>query len=216
MPAGRGSSACLPSRESHPMKLLYSSTSPYSAKVRMAARYAGIAVEAISVKTDDQPEILIENNPLGKIPVLIPDNGKAVYDSVAIMQFLNRQSKGKLYPRAADRRTEADVLEALCDGITDCLIAIIYEQRFRPAELVHQPWIDSQWQKAQRGLDFLEANLPKTAKTLHGGHFALAALIGYLELRFAGKWEKGRAKLKKWPQKFEKFFPDYQAMKPQV
>ena len=48
------------------MKLLYSSTSPYSAKARMAAVYLGLAVEAVATKTDDNPAELIDNKPLGK------------------------------------------------------------------------------------------------------------------------------------------------------
>jgi glutathione S-transferase len=198
------------------MKLLYSSTSPYSAKVRMAARHVGFEIESQPTKTDDEPAALLDNNPLGKIPVLLREGKPPVYDSVAIMQFLNRESRGKLYPRNPEKRTDAETLEALCDGIIDSLIAIVYERRFHPAEKIHQPWIDHQWQKVARGLDHLNANLPKTSKTLHGGHFAVAALVGYLGLRFAGEWEKGRPKLKNWPQKFEKFFPDYHAFKPQV
>jgi glutathione S-transferase len=198
------------------MKLLYSPASPYSAKVRMAAEYLALGIHAERVKTDDVPELLVGNNPLGKIPVLVREDAPPVYDSVAIMQFLNRQSKGKLYPRNPERRTEAEVLEALCDGITDCLIAIIYERRYHPAEKVHQPWIDLQWSKVTRALDHLEANLPRTTKALHGGHFALAALIGYLALRFEGQWERGRPKLKKWPARFERLFPAYGALKPQT
>lgn len=198
------------------MKLLYSSTSPYSAKARMAASYLGLAVETVPTKTDDMPAELIGNNPLGKIPVLLREGEPAIFDSRSIMHFFDRATKGGLYPRNAEKRTEAEVLEALCDGITDCLLAIIYERRFRPEDKQYQPWIDRQWEKAARGLDHLDKHLPKTAKKLHGGHFALAALLGYLALRFDGQWEKGRPKLKNWPKKFEKFFPAYAAMKPQA
>lgn len=198
------------------MKILYSSTSPYSAKVRMAAHYLDLGIESVAVKTDDEPSLLVANNPLGKIPVLVREDKPPVFDSVAIMQFLNRESKGKLYPRNPEKRTEVETLEALCDGITDCLIATIYEKRFRPENKIHQPWLDKQWLKVERGLDYLNANLPKTGKSLHGGHFALAALLGYLELRFPGQWEKGRGKLKNWPKKFEKLFTDYSRMKPQA
>lgn len=67
--------------------------------------------------------------------------------------------------------------------------------------------------KVERSLDHLNANLPKTGAKLHGGHFALAAMLRYIELRFAGEWQKGRAKLKNWPAKFEKHFPDYSKFK---
>lgn len=197
------------------MKLLYSSTSPYSAKARMAAVHLGLDVEAVPTKTDESPPGLIDNNPLGKIPVLVREGEPPIFDSRAIMQYFDRSTKGGLYPRKGEKRTEAEVLEALCDGITDCLLAIVYEKRTRPPEMQYQPWIDRQWEKVVRGLDYLNANLPKTTKKLNGGHFALAALIGYLDLRFAGQWEKGRGKLKAWPKKFEKLFPEHENMKPQ-
>lgn len=198
------------------MKVLYSPASPYSAKVRMAARHCGIEIESVRTDTNAEAHELVDNNPLGKIPTLLTDDGKAVFDSRAIMQFLDRESGKKLYPRNAAKRTEAEVLEALCDGICDALLLCVYERRFRSEEKVDQDWLDRQWRKIDRGLDHLNANLPRTTKSLHGGHFALAALIGYLALRFDGKWERGRAKLKNWPAKFEKFFPDHGTMKPQA
>lgn len=195
------------------MELLYSPASPYSAKVRMASRYLDIGITDIKVDTSAEPSTLLDNNPLGKIPVLLLDDGGSIYDSVAIMHYLDRVSGGKLYPKKHDKRTEAEVLEALCDGIMDCLIAIVYERRSRPENLVHQPWIDKQWSKTVRGLDYLNANLPKTGKKLHGGHFALAATIGYLDLRFAGEWAAGRKTLADWPDKFGKRFTAYAEMK---
>jgi glutathione S-transferase len=195
------------------MKLLYSPASPYSAKVRMAARHLGIEITEVKTDTNAMPPSLIDNNPLGKIPVLLRDDEAPIYDSIAIMHFLDRKSGGKLYPKKDEKRTEAEVLEALCDGVMDCLLAIVYERRSREEEKVHQPWIDKQWAKVVRSLDYLENNLPKTGKKLHGGHFALAALIGYLDLRFNGLWAEGRPELASWPDVFAKRFADYASMK---
>ncbi|MBC7279932.1 glutathione S-transferase [Hoeflea sp.] len=196
------------------MKILYSPASPYSAKVRMAAKFAGIDAEGVVTDTVAAPANLVDNNPLGKIPTLITDEGQAVYDSRAIMQYLDRTGTKRLYPRNAAKRTEVEVLEALCDGICDCLLAIMYERRFRPEEKVHQEWIDRQWTKVERGLDYLEANMPRSTKALSGGHLALAALLGYIALRFPGQWERGRPKLKRWSAKFAASFPDLEAMRP--
>lgn len=195
------------------MELLYSPASPYSAKVRMAARHLDIDITSVRVDTNAEPATLMDNNPLGKIPVLLLDDGGSVYDSVAIMHYLDRLSGGKLYPKKSGKRTDVEILEALCDGIMDCLLAIVYERRFRPEEKIHQPWIDKQWSKVLRGLDHLNANLPKTGKKLHGGHFALAAMIGYLDLRFAGEWAEGRGALAAWPETFGKRFEAYTEMK---
>ena len=80
-------------------KVLYSSASPYSAKVRMAVAYAGIVLD-VRVNIGVYPPCLIGANPLGKIPVLAGDDGEAVYDSRAITQHLNRLSGSQLFPRS--------------------------------------------------------------------------------------------------------------------
>lgn len=195
------------------MKIFYSSTSPYSTKVRMAAQYAGLAAEAVVADTAKDPAELLAANPLGKIPALVTDDGLAVFDSRAIMNYIDRQSRGALYPRNAVKRTEVDVLEATADGICDCLLAIVYERRSRPEDKVYQPWIDRQWQKVERALDHLEANMPRLGKKPNAGHFALAAMLRYIELRFAGQWQRGRPKLKRYLTRFEAVFPDYATFK---
>lgn len=198
------------------MKILCSPTSPYSSKVRMAARHLGLKYMEVLVDTNAAPADLIDNNPLGKIPVLLHGKDKAVFDSRAIMQFLDRKSKGRLYPEKHGKRTEAEVLEALCDGICDCLLAIVYERRVRPEDKQFEGWIDRQWAKVSRGLAHLEKYPPKVTKRLHGGHFALAALLGYLALRFEGKWETNHPALVGWAESFPDHFRWYGSMKPQV
>lgn len=180
----------------------------------MAAAYAGIELEAVAVETSAGPPELLAANPLGKIPVLVTDDGDTVFDSRVIMQYLNRQSGNGLFPRNPAKRTEAEKLEALADGISDCALAHVYERRARPEELVHQPWLDKQWSKVIRALDVLNANPPKLGKKIHGGHIALRATLGYLELRFAGKWEKGRGKLARWVARFDEKFPELKGLTP--
>lgn len=187
--------------------VLYSPASPYSAKVRMAAAWCGIEVDAKVVDTNAEPAQLIDANPLGKIPVLITDDGETVYDSRAITQYLNRLSANALFPRNAQKRLEAERLEALADGICDCLLAQVYERRFRPEEKVHQPWLDLQWSKVARSLDVLNADLPRLPRKPTAGHIALRACLGYLALRFPGRWEKGRGKLVRWAKRFDERFP---------
>ncbi|MCB1452352.1 MAG: glutathione S-transferase family protein [Rhizobiaceae bacterium] len=189
-------------------KILISPSSPYSAKVRMAARYAGFAFESVAVDTTAEPAQLISSNPLGKIPVLITDDGEAVFDSRAITQYVNRETRNALFPRNAAKRLEAERLEALADGICDCLLAHVYERRSRPEEKVHQEWLDKQWAKAVRALDTLNANPPKLPKKITAGQIALRACLGYVALRFPGKWERGRAKLVRWAKRFDEKFPE--------
>jgi glutathione S-transferase len=195
-------------------KLLYSSASPYSAKVRMAAAYAGIAIEAVSVSTADRPAQLVAANPLGKIPTLLLDDGRSIFDSRVITQYLNRESKNALFPRNADKRLEAEMLEALADGICDSALAMVYERRLRPEDMQFQPWLDSQWTKISASLDLLNANPPKLPKKITVGQIALRACLGYLTLRFPGKWEKNHGRLTRWVARFDEKFPELKASAP--
>ncbi|MGE0501292.1 MAG: glutathione S-transferase family protein [Rhizobiaceae bacterium] len=195
-------------------RLLVSNASPYSAKARMAATHVGIAFDIVATDTNALPSELIGSNPLGKIPVWITDDGDAVFDSRVITQHLNRLSGGALFPRNAPKRLEAERMEALADGICDALLAHIYERRFRPEEKVSQEWLEKQWAKATRSLDWLVANPPKLPARIHAGHIALRAMLGYLDLRFPGKWEKGRTRLKRWAKRFDEKFPALAAHAP--
>lgn len=195
-------------------KVFVSPASPYSCKVRMAAAHLGLQVEAVIFDTGKPTEEFLKANPLGKIPTWVSDDGEAVFDSRAITQYLNRESGDKLFPRNPSKRLEAERLEALADGICDCALAYTYELRLRPEEKVHQPWLDRQWIKVARALDMLNAAPPKLGGKIHGGHIALRAALGYLELRYAWKWEKGRGRLTRWMARFDAKFPELKLLLP--
>lgn len=195
--------------------LFYSPASPYSAKVRMAAARAGVNLDAIVVDVTVDPPELIASNPLGKLPTLQTDDGDAIYDSRVITQYLNRVQRNSLFPTSAAKRLEAERLEALADGITDCLLAHVYERRFRPEEKVQKSWLDRQWSKITRGLDALNGSALRLPDKITAGHIAVRALIGYLDLRFKGQWERGRAKLVRWAKRFDEKFPELVPLLPQ-
>ncbi|WP_421851995.1 glutathione S-transferase family protein [Oricola sp.] len=198
-------------------KLLGAPASPFVAKVRMAATWLDlpVTIENVNVITVDEPPLLIDANPLGKIPTLILDDGYAVIESSAIMREFDRMSGKKLYPRNAEKLRDAERIEAMADGVSTCLQAQVYERRSRPEGMAHQPWIDKQARKAARGLDWLNEHAPRVTTRLHGGHFALAAMAGYLDLRFPDlDWRRGRPKLRRFEQRFEEAFPAYRAQRP--
>ncbi len=91
-------------------KVLCSAASPYTSKVRMAAAYLGIALEPVQVDTSNPTGEFLKANPLGKIPVLVADDGEAIFDSRAITQYLNRAVRQQAFPaqsRQAHRRRAA-------------------------------------------------------------------------------------------------------------
>ena len=58
------------------------------------------------------------------------------------------------------------------------------------------------------------ANTPKLPAKINAGHIALRATLGYMTLRFGGKWEKGRSKLTRWAKKFDEKFPELAELLP--
>lgn len=181
--------------------LMISTTSPYSAKVRMCALHSGYEFDVQLTDTSKPNAELAAANPLGKIPVLITESDGAVFDSRVIVQYLNRATGGKLLPKNPAKRLEAERLEAIADGINDCAVAYQYEKRARPEALIYQGWLDKQWAKVSQALAVLESNPPKIPSRIHAGHIALAVALGYLTLRFPG-WEKGHPKLKRYAKTF--------------
>ena len=194
------------------MKLLYASASPYATKALMAATLAGVEVEVVPVDATNGDARLAAANPLERIPCLVLEDGAGLYDSRVITRFLDRRSGGKLIP--ADDPLPAERTEAHCDGVADSLVGWMYEGRFRPEEKIEEAWRDRLWGKAMRGIDHLPAGLPPHGNEAHLGSVALAAVLGYLDLRFAGRWEEGREGLREWAEAFDANWPQIAKLKP--
>ena len=190
------------------MRLLASGASPFVSKAAIALRFAGIETETVNVDSTNGDPTLDAANPLSKIPCLVLDDGTGVYDSRTITRYADRLSGGKLFPADDPARLEAERMEALCDGICDCAVGIMYEKRFRPEEIVHQPWMNRLWGKVERGLDEAAKSLPPTGTGTHIGSIALAATLGYLDLRFAGQWEDEQTHLIEFRDAFANAHPD--------
>jgi glutathione S-transferase len=190
--------------------------SPFGRKVQIALSVLGmddVAIEATD--TMDPASPLRAQNPLGKIPVLITEDGTPYYDSRVILEYLDdRAGGGKIIPRAAAQRHPALRMQALCDGILDASILTVYEGRWRPPEKHEAKWLDHQAGKVERALALLEAAPPAPAavgELPHVGQIALACALGYRDLRFAGSWRKDHPRLVVWLDAFAARVPAFAA-----
>ncbi|MGO4571348.1 glutathione S-transferase [Microvirga sp. 2TAF3] len=193
------------------LSLRTSPASPFGRKVKIAASLLGLSdrIEIVSADTGNPDDSIRQQNPLGKIPALILENGEALYDSRVIVEYLDHLAGGgKIFPPGWDRFA-ALRQQALADGIMDAALLQVYEGRFR-AEDKHEPkWIELQAGKVQRALDYAEAHLSTPVSTLHVGHIALACALGYLDLRMGGKWRDTYPKLVAWLSDFEARVPAF-------
>lgn len=193
------------------MILRSSSASPYGRKCKMSALILGLMdrIEIVAADTRDPEDSMRRQNPLGKIPILILDDGMELFDSPVICEYLDSVAgNNQLYP-AGDARWPAIRLQALCDGILDAGILIVYEARYRPENIRHQPWIDLQQSKIERALSWLEANTRQMGDKPNIGDVTLACALGYLDFRFDGSWRDSHPNLVAWITAYEKAVPSY-------
>ena len=195
------------------MILRSSPPSPFGRKIKLAIGILGFDNEVTIEKADptDAGDSLRQQNPLGKIPALIVENGTVLYDSPVILEYLDHRAGGaKIVPDEPEARFAALTLQALCDGILDAGILLVYEGRWRPPEMAVQKWIDHQRGKVQRALEVLEAAPPKLDAIPNVGQITLACALGYGDLRFEGKWRAGHPRLVKWLDEFAARVPAFE------
>jgi glutathione S-transferase len=198
------------------MILRSSPASPFVRKVRIAAGVLGYTDKIDVRETDlnDPADAIRKQNPLGKIPALILDDGAVYYDSRVILEVLDHLAGGgRIVPREPQARFAALRLQALCDGILDASVLLVYESRYRPVDKQVQGWIDRQSDKVARGLATLEAAPPPLTPTPDVGQIALACVLGYRDLRFGGAWRRDHPCLVAWHDKFAAQVPAFAATK---
>lgn len=172
--------------------------SPYARKVRIALQEKGIPftlqVEVPWDATTKTPDY----NPLEKLPVLIPDDGRpAVYESHHIMEWIEaKHPSPALMPSGIDDRLFAKQVEVVADGVCDALVLAFFEGQ-RDEDKRSKPWTDRQMRKVEGGLQAL-ATWVKHANSqylINGtfGHADIAAgsLLGFMNVRWPNhSWKK--------------------------
>ena len=186
--------------------------SPFARKVRIAVGLLGLAgkIEVRETDLNDPDDSIRVQNPLGKIPALVLEDGTTYYDSRVILEYLDHLAGGgRIIPREPNARFAALRLQSLCDGILDAGVLLVYEERYRPADKRVQSWLDRQEGKVARGLAALEAAPPQLDALPNVGQIALACVLGYGDLRFGGRWRKDHPRLLAWHDKFAALVPSF-------
>ncbi len=200
------------------MILRSTSASPFGRKVRIAIKLLGLddKIELRDTDLNDPADTIRRQNPLGKIPALLLDDGTALFDSRVILDYLDYLAGGgKIVPREPAARFDALRMQALSDGVLDASLLIIYEGRYRPEDKRVQTWIERQADKVTRGLDALEAAPPKTTAIPDVGQITLACALGYRDFRFPNDdWRKRYPRLRAWHDQFVAQVPAFAATKP--
>lgn len=171
------------------MKLVSATPSPFARKVRIALAEKNIPFDLVTEVPWNADTCLPAHNPLEKLPVLILDDGEALYDSRFILEWLERRHPlPPLLPLDDDGILAAKRIEVIADGICDAVVLILFE---RTREHPSAPWLARQRRKIDGGVAALAAAIGTAAHAV-GGRFGLADIaagsaLGYLDVRLGEK-----------------------------
>jgi glutathione S-transferase len=191
------------------MKLIASLTSPYARKVRIALAEKKIEYELSEASPWTADTTVPSYNPLGKIPILVLDDGTNLYDSRVIVEYLDTVSPvSRLIPEPSRQRIAVKRWEALADGICDAAAAIVLEAK-RPARQQSKDWLARWRAKIDRGVMELASELGDkpwcNGEAYSLADIATACALGYLDFRHpAIDWRGAYPNLVKLAEKLAK------------
>jgi glutathione S-transferase len=195
------------------MKLIGSLTSPFVRKVRIVASEKHIDLEFV-VDIPWNPDTKVGDfNPLGKVPVLVLDDGATLFDSRVIVEYLDTVTPvSRLIPEGNRQRIAVKRWEALADGITDSAALIFIERAQRAPEHQSQAWIVRQEQSVFRGLEAMSEELGEkkwcTGDLMNLADIAAGCALGYLDFRFPEiKWREAHPNLAKLADRLNELEP---------
>jgi len=117
--------------------------SPFVRRVAVSMKLLEIKFEHKNWSVGRDQMQIRKYNPLGRVPVLVLDDGEVLTESSAILDYLDdRVGRDRaLLPVTGAPRRRALAFMALATGAAEKAVQIIYEDFFRPADKRHAPWV---------------------------------------------------------------------------
>lgn len=169
--------------------------SPFARKVRIALLEKQLAFELIEVDLSNRSADFVAASPLGKVPVLVDEDGTRVFDSTVICEYLeDRYPQPSLLGNDHVTRLKHRALDELADTVGEQAVKLFYSERESAAGL----------NKAKRGLeqalDELEQRVSSGAVPAEFGlgHAAVISALGYLGYRLGSAEIDKRPALAAW------------------
>jgi glutathione S-transferase len=186
------------------MRLLGSTTSPYTRKVRLVLLEKGIPHEFLVAPPREPSAGIPGLNPLGRVPVLVLDDGDCVFDSPVIAEYVDALTGAPILVPRDDPAARMRVRrwEALADGILDSAV-VVRTERLRPEAQQDADTLRRHGEAIGRALAHASAALGARpwceGDALTLADLALTAALLYLDLRQPERdWRGAHPNLAAW------------------
>ena len=182
------------------MKLYASLTSPFARKIRILVAEKSIPCELV-VDDPNAPNSPVSGlNPLGKVPVMLRDDGSALFDSPVILEWLDRSRSPALIPAEGEERWQVLRWQGLADGLMDAVVTRMIELRRAP-EHQSKTALAHQEGKVTRALSWANERVGGAEYLVDAfslADIALGAALDYLDFRYPHAWRTGFPDLDCW------------------
>ncbi|MBD2103175.1 glutathione S-transferase family protein [Leptolyngbya sp. FACHB-261] len=181
--------------------LYYAQRSPYARKVRIVLAEKALACDLKETDIVNKPAELLNLSPIGRVPVLVDEDGTSLWDSTLIVEYLDETYPApRFYPEESRLRLRCRQWEDLADTLGDTAVALWQQKRkgnaADPAEVAKsQAMLD-------RLLPALERQLNSAACLLGdawtAADVAAVSALGYYSLRFGQDWQQRYPRVGQW------------------
>lgn len=136
--------------------------SPFVRRVAVTLNYYGLSFERRPLSVFRDFDTVLALNPLGKVPVLALDDGESLFDSWAILEYLDGLvgSEKRLVPATEPERHRVLRVEAVAVGLCEKLYERGYEFVRRDANKLDPDVVARTERQIRSALDWLEALRP--------------------------------------------------------
>jgi glutathione S-transferase len=142
------------------MKLVGMLDSPYVRRVAISLQLLGLPFEHQSLSVFRGFDEFRRINPVVKAPTLLCDDGTVLMDSTLIIDYAQALARPRsLVPGDVSRLQRSLHLTGLALAGCEKAVQIVYERGVRPAEKLHQPWVDRVTGQMLAALSALEDEL---------------------------------------------------------
>ena len=134
--------------------------SPFVRRVGTTLQWLNIPYEHRSLSPALNTEEVRPFNPMIKVPALVLDDGEILIESSAILDSVLETIPGQtLLPASGAARRHVLQQCGITTSALDKSVAALYEKTKRPAEKIHEPFLQTLVAQAQAGFDQIDAQV---------------------------------------------------------